>query len=103
MNGQYPDHKGRNNTDSRKRKANRPNKTTPTGEKKKLPKTRKIDPASLLHIPNKEYPNVLQKPQNIPKADPRALGVKRHIQFPSGAVLIKCSNKELANKLRQTA
>ena len=39
----------------------------------------------------------------MPKADPRALGVKWHIQFPSGAVLVKCNNEEQANKLREIA
>ena len=72
-------------------------------KRKKLPKVRRADPATILLLPNKENPDVLQRLQNMLEADPRSLGVKRHIQFPSGAVLVRCSNEEEANKLRVIA
>lgn len=77
-----------------------------TGENKRkehrprLPRTSRENPAAVLLLPNSSTPNVLQKLQNMREADPRELGVKRHIPFASGALLVTCETQEQANKLR---
>jgi len=66
----------------------------------RLPSTRKARPATLILLPNNEIPNVLQKLQNLPAANPRTLGIKRHVPFSSGALLVTCGSEEQANHLR---
>ena len=46
---------------------------------------------------------MLQKLQNVPEADPRALGIKRHVPFPSGALLVTCRTTAQAEQLRSVA
>lgn len=69
-------------------------------KKKRLPSSVKHNPATLLLLPDKDTPNVLQKLQNMPQADPRQLGIKRHVVFPSGALLVTCGSAEQASQLR---
>lgn len=80
-------------------------KATPkkTAARTKLPASKKLDSKTILLLPSQENPNVLQKLQNIPEADPVKLGVKRHVPFPSGAVLVTCASVEQVNSLRTIA
>lgn len=71
--------------------------------KNKLPRTQKQDPKSVLLLPSNDHPNIFQKLQNIPAANPRELGVRKHLEFPSGAVLVSCTNTEQATRLRKIA
>ena len=69
-------------------------------KRKCLPSSIKHDPSTLLLLPNDTTPNVLQKLQNMPEVDPRGLGIKRHIPFPSGALLVTCGTTAQAEQLR---
>lgn len=72
-------------------------------KKKRRLRPAKVKPNTLLLLPNEGTPNVLQRLQNMPEADPQKLGVKRHVQFPSGAVLVACNTQEQAAELSQIA
>jgi len=69
-------------------------------KRKRLPTSIKHNPATILLLPDSSTPNVLQKLQNLPEADPRQLGVKRHVVFPSGALLVTCQSATQAEQLR---
>jgi len=87
----------------RKQQKKEEKQQTQNQAKKRLPKVSKKDPATVLLLPNQENPIVLQKLQNLPEANPRKLGIRRHIQFPSGAVLVTCGDPERAEELRRVA
>ena len=85
-------------------KTAKPIKSKPEASKRqKLPISMKEDPKTILLLPSKEAPIVVQKLQNSPEADPRKLGIRRHVQFPSGAALVTCSSENQANELRNIA
>ena len=73
------------------------------GQKKRPRRAKKLNPATVLLLPNADCPSALQKLQNLPEADPRTLGIKRHVQFPSRALLVTCEQVEQADKLRSIA
>lgn len=92
----------------RMRKANPKQPTSqpsgpPPAKKPTQVRASKMDPKTLLLLPNGETLNVLQRIQNLAEADPRKLGVKRVTQFPSGAALITCGGAQQAEMLRQIA
>ena len=69
-------------------------------KRKRLPSSIKHDPSTLLLLPNDSTPNVLQRLQNMPEVDPQGLGIKRHVPFPSGALLVSCSSAAQAEQIR---
>lgn len=84
--------------------ANPTDNNTPTQRKPpRLPTSKRMNPATVLLLPSQETPNVLQKLQNTKEADPRVLGIKRHVPFASGALLVTCGSQEHATKLREIA
>jgi len=84
-----------------KRKTEQAERTRKMAEKQKcLPISVKHNPAILLLLPDSVTPNGLQKLQNMPEANPCQLGIKRHIAFPSGALLVTCSSATQAEQLR---
>ena len=113
-----PDEEGFTIQCSARRKANRhrtqaakqtaqPATEQPKQRKKKsgpkLPKVQKDNPCSILILPNDAHKNVHQRLQNLPEANARTLGVKRHVSFPSGACLITCKEASQVEKLRLIA
>lgn len=52
-----------------------------------------------LIVPTKENTKVLEQIEKSMELDPRQLGVKRKIQFASGALLVTCQDKEAVEKL----
>jgi len=69
-------------------------------KRKRLPISVKHNPATLLLLPDSITPNVLQKLQNMPEANPHELGIKRHLAFPSGVLLVTCGSATQAEELR---
>ena len=93
--------KTENATEEAKRKTEQAERSKKKAEKRKrLPTSIKHNPATLLLLPDSVTPNVLQKLQNMPEANPRQLGIKRHVAFPSGALLVTCGSATQAEQLR---
>ena len=78
-------------------------KEKPQAKPKKLSKTKKMDPCTILLLPTTEHPSVYAKLQNNPLANPKELGVKKHLPFPAGAILVTCSSQDSAEKLGKVA
>lgn len=70
---------------------------------KRLPKAIPEDNTTVLLLPGNDCPNVIKKLQKVPEADPLKLGVKRQVQFPSGAALVTCHSEHQATLLRTIA
>lgn len=56
--------------------------------------------SSLLAVPTNSSERALQIIRGLPDVNPISLGVRHHVEFPNGGVLIRCDKKENALRLR---
>ena len=88
----------------------KPTEPTPAKKQKKksninLPTNNRVNPGSVLFIPNEQHPRVLDTLKKLPEASAREItrSVKRHLEFPSGALLVQCKDAKIADQLRKIA
>ncbi|KAM7249066.1 hypothetical protein ACFE04_016265 [Oxalis oulophora] len=78
----------------------KPSKPTQRAAQKKELKPLKHDPSSLLVLPTEKDQRAYEILRNSTALDPHALGIKHHVEFPNGAVLLRCATQDQVKTLR---